>query len=56
MGMFEERATEQPVVPEDIWLPDDELTQEWLQMMQQYRVECDAADRARLENLTDRTV
>jgi hypothetical protein len=32
------------------WLPDDEVTQEWIQLMQQYRAECDAADRARLEN------
>lgn len=30
------------------WLPDDELTQDWLQLMQQYRAECDVADRARL--------
>src|SRR5881392_4138007 len=30
------------------WLPDDELTQEWLQHMKDYRDECDAADRARL--------
>ncbi len=30
------------------WLPDDELTQEWLQQVQEYRAECDAADRVRL--------
>jgi hypothetical protein len=30
------------------WLPDDELTRDWLQHMQQYRLECDAADRERL--------
>ncbi len=30
------------------WLPDDELTRDWLQLVQQYRAECDAADRARL--------
>jgi len=30
------------------WLPDDELTQDWLRQMQEYRAECDAADRARL--------
>jgi hypothetical protein len=30
------------------WLPDDELTQEWLQHVQEYRAECDAADCARL--------
>jgi hypothetical protein len=35
------------------WLPNDELTQDWLQQMQQYRAECDAADRARLENTSD---
>jgi len=26
------------------WLPDDELTREWLQQVQQYRLECDEAD------------
>jgi predicted RNase H-like HicB family nuclease len=30
------------------WLPDDELTQEWLQHVQDYRAECDAADRRRI--------
>lgn len=30
------------------WLPDDELTQEWIKEMQAYRAECDAADRQRL--------
>src|SRR5438105_4892107 len=30
------------------WLPDDELTQEWLQHMKDYRAECDAEDRARI--------
>jgi hypothetical protein len=35
------------------WLPDDELTQDWLQQVQQYREECDAADRERLGNATD---
>jgi len=30
------------------WLPDDELTRDWLQHVQHYRAECDAADRARL--------
>jgi hypothetical protein len=29
-------------------LPDDELTKEWLEAVEQYRAECDAADRARL--------
>jgi hypothetical protein len=32
------------------FLPDDELTQDWLQQVEQYRNECDAADRERLEN------
>jgi hypothetical protein len=27
------------------WLPDDELTREWLQYVEEYRSECDAADR-----------
>lgn len=31
------------------WLPDDELTRDWLQYVQTYRDQCDAADRARLE-------
>ena len=26
------------------WLPNDELTRDWIQWMQQYRAECDAAD------------
>jgi hypothetical protein len=30
------------------WLADDELTREWRQHMQEYRDECDAADRKRL--------
>jgi hypothetical protein len=30
------------------WLPDDELTRDWLQLVQQYRSECDSADRQRL--------
>src|SRR5439155_18201560 len=30
------------------WLPDDELTNEWLKHVEEYRAECDAADRARL--------
>lgn len=30
------------------WLPDDELTRDWLQQVQDYRAECDAADRQRL--------
>ena len=35
------------------WLPDDELTRDWLQLVQQYRAECDAADRERLDNAPD---
>jgi hypothetical protein len=30
------------------WLPDDEVTRDWQQLVQEYRAECDAADRARL--------
>jgi hypothetical protein len=32
------------------WLADDEVTQDWLQLMEQYRSECDASDRRRLRN------
>jgi len=32
------------------WLADDELTRDWLQLVQQYRSECDASDRQRLRN------
>jgi hypothetical protein len=35
------------------WLPDDELTRDWIRLVQQYRAECDAADRARLEGPPD---
>ena len=35
------------------WLPDDALTQDWLHQVEQYRAECDAADRARLETAPD---
>jgi hypothetical protein len=35
------------------WLPDDELTHDWLRAMQEYRAECDAADRARLDTTAD---
>ncbi|MCI0457496.1 MAG: hypothetical protein L0Z62_11045 [Gemmataceae bacterium] len=31
------------------WLPDDELTRDWLQLVKQYRSECDEADRRRLQ-------
>ena len=30
------------------WLPDDELTREWHEAVEQYRRECDAADRQRI--------
>jgi hypothetical protein len=30
------------------WLPDDKITREWLQSVQQYRAECDADDQRRL--------
>src|SRR4051812_32345341 len=30
------------------WLPNDELTSEWLQQVELYRAECDAADCKRL--------
>jgi hypothetical protein len=30
------------------WLPDDDLTREWLQAIQEYRQECDEADRRRI--------
>jgi hypothetical protein len=32
------------------WLADDELTRDWLQLVQQFRAECDASDRRRLVN------
>jgi len=35
------------------WLPDDELTQDWIHLVQQYRAECDAADRERLGGAPD---
>jgi hypothetical protein len=35
------------------WLPDDEITRDWLQNIQQYRGECDAADRERLDKAPD---
>ncbi|HTU19585.1 MAG TPA: hypothetical protein VMG10_16105 [Gemmataceae bacterium] len=30
------------------WLPDDELTREWQQAVEDYRRECDEADRRRI--------
>jgi hypothetical protein len=32
------------------WLPDDELTREWIRLVEQYSSECDAADRRRIMN------
>jgi hypothetical protein len=37
-----------PPGPMGSWLPDDDLTQEWLQAVRQFRDECDEADRRRL--------
>lgn len=31
-----------------IWLPDDDLTCEWLEAVEEYRRACDAADRRRI--------
>lgn len=31
------------------WLPDDDLTREWLEQVRQYRQECHEADTRRLE-------
>jgi hypothetical protein len=36
--------------PKSGWLPDDELTQEWLELVEQYRADCDAEDRRHLLN------
>jgi hypothetical protein len=42
-------VSESAAVPaEGGWLPDDELTREWLEHVRQYRGECDEADRQRL--------
>jgi predicted RNase H-like HicB family nuclease len=30
------------------WLPDDDLTREWREAVEQYRHECDAVDRQRI--------
>lgn len=35
------------------WLTDDELTRAWLDQVQQYRQECDNADRRRLPGAAD---
>ena len=37
-----------PTLSRGGWLPDDELTGEWLRAVQDYRDECDKADRERL--------
>ena len=54
---MEIRALTIPVLPaggaQGSWLPDDELTRDWLQLVEQYRAECDAADRERLDNASD---
>jgi hypothetical protein len=44
------RSLNLPSASQGGWLPDDELTKEWLQHVQQYRAECDAADRAQLQD------
>ena len=55
---FELRRISVPVSggtePASGWLPDDDLTRSWLELMQQYRAECDAADRARLDSVPER--
>src|SRR5689334_10961148 len=37
-----------PKVSHAGWLPDDDLTREWREAVEQYRRECDAEDRRRL--------
>lgn len=37
-----------PTTPTAGWLPDDELTKEWQQAVEQYRRECDEADHRRI--------
>jgi hypothetical protein len=44
------RSLTLPSANESDWLPDDELTQEWLLHVEQYRSECDAADRAQIND------
>lgn len=39
------RSISLPSFPKGGWLPDDDLTREWLQAVQQFRDECDEADR-----------
>ena len=45
------RALKVPIPPRGGWLPDDELTQEWLQHIRDYRAECDERDRQELEQI-----
>jgi hypothetical protein len=38
-----------PLIPSGAgWLPDDDLTREWRQHIEEYRKACDAADRKRI--------
>ena len=37
-----------PGIPRGGWLPNDDLTREWLQAIQDYRDQCDREDRARI--------
>jgi hypothetical protein len=37
-----------PSAPSAGWLPDDELTREWLEAVEAHRKECDVADRQRI--------
>lgn len=45
---MELRALPLPAKADSGWLPPDELTQEWLEHVKQYRAERDATDRSRL--------
>jgi hypothetical protein len=42
-----------PTVPPGGWLPDDEVTREWLQAIQDYRDQCDKEDRERFSDDPD---
>ena len=37
-----------PAVPRRGWLPNDEVTQDWIRCIQEYRDQCDKEDRARI--------
>jgi hypothetical protein len=37
-----------PGIPDGGWLPNDEVTQDWLRCIQEYRDQCDKEDRARI--------